>query len=102
MPDNNSNDNFCAIFFKSLGVKSRMEIFKYLQDKKEATVGEIVEHIKLTQPTVSYHLGEMRHQNILKSRREGKEVYYSIDRVCPHNQEECVFKTVNFKQTTRV
>jgi len=78
-----------------------MEIFKFLQVKEEATVSEIVGHVKLTQPTVSYHLGEMRQENILRSRRRGKEVYYSIDKVCPHNQEECVFKTINFKQTTR-
>lgn len=94
--------SFCTTFFKSLGVPSRMEIFKYLQDEGESTVGKIVDYIKLTQPTVSYHLGEMKQEQILKSRREGKEVYYSINTVCPHNHEECVFKTINFKETTRV
>lgn len=79
-----------------------MEIFKFLQNEGEVTVGEIVDHVKLTQPTVSYHLGEMRHESILKSRRKGKEVYYSINKVCPHNQEECIFKTINFEHTTRV
>jgi len=101
---NNTNnaDKFCATFFKSLGVPSRMEIFRFLQDRGEATVSEIVEHVGLTQPTVSYHLGEMRSESILKFRKDGKEVFYSIDKVCPHNQEECVFKTINFKQTTKV
>lgn len=101
----NQTDTFCATFFKSLGVPSRLEIFKFLQDKGdggEATVSEIVNHVGLTQPTVSYHLGEMRQENILKFRKQGKEVYYSIDKICPHNQEECVFKTINFEQATRV
>jgi len=90
-----TQENFCTVCFKSLGVPTRMEIYTYLQDKGEATVGDIVSKIKLTQPTISYHLGEMKDEAILKSRREGKEVYYSISTICPHSHGECLIKKIS-------
>ena len=75
-----------------------MEIYKYLQARKEATVGEIVETINLTQPTISYHLGEMKDEQILKSRKKGKEVYYSINTSCPYSDGECIFKNISFSE----
>lgn len=92
------SNNECITLFKSLGVPTRMEIYKYLQDSGESTVGEIVEKIGLTQPTISYHLCEMKEENILKSDKKGKEVFYSINTVCPHNDGECVFKNISFKE----
>ena len=96
-------ENSCITLFKSLGVPTRMEIYKYLQDHEEATVGEIVETINLTQPTISYHLGEMKDENTLKSRKKGKEVYYSINTICPYSDgEECVFKNISFGEVLHV
>jgi len=79
-----------------------MEIYKYLQDVGKATVSEIVEHVGLTQPTVSYHLGEMRKNCILESYKKGKEVYYSINTTCPHSHEECVLKSINLSEDLHV
>jgi len=79
-----------------------MEIYKYLQDKGQATVGDVVDHVDLTQPTVSYHLGEMKKNSILKSRKKGKEVYYSINTTCPHSHEECVLKSINLSEELHV
>jgi len=91
-------ENSCITLFKSLGVPTRMEIYIYLQDRGEVTVGELVEKIKLTQPTISYHLGEMKNENILKSRKKGKEAFYSINTSCPYHDGECVFKNISFSE----
>ncbi len=75
-----------------------MEIYKYLQDVGKATVSDVVSQVDLTQPTVSYHLGEMKRNGVLKSEKKGKEVFYSVNASCPHVNKECILKNVNFHQ----
>ena len=89
----------CTHCFKSVSVPSRMVIYNFLnKNKSEATVGEIVEQVKLTQPTVSYHLKEMKHSGLLKCTKKGKEVYYTINRSCPHHNKECVLHGLEFPE----
>ena len=97
---NNARVVRCTHCFKSVSVPSRMTIYNFLNaDEKEATVGEIVEHVGLTQPTVSYHLKEMKHSGLLNSKKVGKEVIYSINRSCPHhNEHECVLHNLKFPE----
>lgn len=86
----------CSDCFGMLGTKSRMVIYQYLKDKKAATVGEIVDVVKLTQPTISYHLKEMRASGLLDSMKKGKEVFYSLSCHCNHLDKECVLAGVKF------
>jgi DNA-binding transcriptional ArsR family regulator len=44
----------------------------------EQNVGTICERLNRRQPSVSHHLALLRHTGILTTRRQGKEVYYSI------------------------
>jgi DNA-binding transcriptional ArsR family regulator len=39
--------------------------------------------MKLRQPTVSYHLAEMKKEGLLASRKEGREVHYRVKMLCP-------------------
>ena len=86
----------CTSCFKALGVPSRMEIYSFLSSKKIATVTDIVNHVHLTQPTISYHLNEMKKNGILISTKKGKEVHYSLSDICPHCAEKCVLSSVKF------
>jgi DNA-binding transcriptional ArsR family regulator len=92
----NESDHKCANCFKSLGVSARIDIFTFLRSRGEATVGELVELVSLTQPTVSYHLKEMKGLGLLKSRKRGKEVYYSVNTKCAEYDSECVLAEVKF------
>ena len=65
-----------------------MKIYMYLQDKKTASVSEIVSMAELKQPTISYHLKEMEEQGLLSSKKVGKEVYYQIGAGC----KDCILK----------
>lgn len=82
--------------FSTLGVGSRMRIFEYLRKTGKATVGEIVDVVKLTQPTISYHLKEMKVAGLLESDKAGKEVRYHIRRKCPSRNEDCVLSKMRF------
>lgn len=67
-----------AIIYSVLGDGSRLSIVIYLLDK-EANVSEITKHLNLSQPLVSHHLRLLRDVRILKSKKRGKCIYYSID-----------------------
>ena len=86
----------CIKCFGTLGVGSRMRIFEYLRKKGKSTVNDIVEFVSLTQPTISYHLKEMKMAGLLESDKSGKEVYYSIRRRCPSRNSDCILSKVRF------
>lgn len=72
-------------------------IYRYLVENIEATVSSVVSHIGLTQPTISYHLKDMESNGLLKSKKVGKEVYYSINYHCPIYDCDCILKSINFE-----
>lgn len=84
----------CTGCFKSLGIDARIQIYVYLRDNGEKTVTELVKLVGLTQPTVSYHLKEMRELGLLESRRSGKEVLYKVSHECGNT--DCVLDAVKF------
>ncbi len=62
---------------KTLASPKRIEILNALRDG-EKTVSELVEILGVPKANVSQHLAVMRHKGILKSRREGINMYYSV------------------------
>lgn len=63
--------------FKALADPTRLRILKLLE-VREMCVCEIMIALGLTQPTASHHLGILENAGLVKSRKEGKWVYYSI------------------------
>jgi len=49
-------------------------------------VGEIVDAFNLSQPTISHHLNILKGAQVVRSRKEGKQVYYSLNQ---DNIQEC-------------
>ena len=45
----------------------------------EKRVGELEELVGIVQPTLSQQLGVLRDENLVSTRREGKNIYYQID-----------------------
>ncbi len=88
----------CANCFKSLGVPARIRIYAFLKDHGETTVSALVYLTDLTQPTVSYHLKEMRQLGLLLARKRGKEVLYRINENCPENGYECILGAMKFTE----
>lgn len=62
---------------KTLSSPKRLEILSILKDG-EKSVSELVEILGVPKANVSQHLAVMRHKGILKSRREGVNIYYSL------------------------
>lgn len=66
-----------ARFFKGLGDPIRLKSLEFLETG-EKTVSEIVEHLQLPQNQVSMHLSCLRWCGYVKTRKEGRYVYYSL------------------------
>jgi len=66
--------------FKALGDESRLSILRLLQ-KREMCVCEIMIALEMTQPTASHHLGILERAGLVRERRDGRWVFYSIPRL---------------------
>lgn len=63
--------------------ESKRKLFEILSMTGEKIVSELTLTLKLKQPTVTHHLREMVKEGLLKSRKEGRKVYYSVKMECP-------------------
>lgn len=65
-------------FFKILGDKTRCKILSVL-DNNELCVCDIANLLNMTKSSISHQLKLLRLTNIVKSRKVGKEVFYTLD-----------------------
>ena len=66
-----------AEFFRTLGHPVRVRILELLRSG-ELTVGELQQQLELDSSGTSQHLGALRKQGVLESRREGTSVHYRV------------------------
>ena len=65
--------------FRALSDKTRIRIlYLLLNVKKELCICEIMDSLKLAQYNVSKHIRELKLVGIVKERKEGRFVFYSI------------------------
>ena len=67
-----------AELFKVFGGSSRIKIL-YALFEKELGVGDIADTIDMTISAVSHQLRILKQNHLVKSRREGKSIFYSLD-----------------------
>ena len=85
-----------AELFKVFGDSTRIRILFELFEKEES-VGDIAEALNMTQSAISHQLKILKQSKLIKARREGKSMFYSLadDHVrtiiaqgCEHIEEE--------------
>ena len=62
---------------KAIANENRLLIMSLLRDG-EKSVQELGRVLKLRQPTVSQHLARLREDELVKTRRQGQAIYYSL------------------------
>lgn len=75
----------CVEFCKALADDTRQKILEMLLEG-EKCVSDIVNAFNVSQPTISHHLNILRQFGMVTSRKEGKLVFYAINR---DNVVEC-------------
>ncbi len=64
--------------FKALSDSTRAQLV-YLLTFREYSVNELSENVAASVSAVSHHLSKLRAIRLVKTRRDGKHIYYSID-----------------------
>jgi ArsR family transcriptional regulator len=75
----------CVEFCRALADDTRQRILEMLLER-EMCVGDIVDAFDMSQPTISHHLNVLKQFGLVASRKEGKQVFYAINR---DNVVEC-------------
>ena len=70
--------NKLAEFFKIIGDTTRTKIL-FALDQNEMCVCDIANVLGMTKSSISHQLATLKASGIVKSRKEGKEVYYTLD-----------------------
>ncbi len=68
-----------AELFKVLGDPTRMQILTALFVQNELCVCDISDLLGMSQSAISHQLRLLRTTHLVKNRREGKSIYYSLD-----------------------
>lgn len=89
---NHENEEELEETFKILSNPNRLKIICILSksNKKEATVNEIADQIKITQPAASQHLKLLKTAKIVKSDKKGNSIYYKINTKTMSQHKECI------------
>ena len=77
IPDENIF-NHLADLFKLIGDTTRCRIL-FALDQDEMCVCDLANVLNMTKSSVSHQLATLRRSGIVKCRRNGKEVYYTLD-----------------------
>jgi DNA-binding transcriptional ArsR family regulator len=79
--------------FNAVAEPRRREILNYLA-LKERPVGDIVDQLRLEQPSVSKHLRVLRDVGLVHVRREGRQIFYrtNADKIRPLHEWAATFE----------
>lgn len=66
-----------AELFKAFGDSTRVQILSLLQ-QQERCVGDIAEAVQISQSAISHQLRILKQMHLIKYRREGKNILYSL------------------------
>lgn len=67
-----------ADLFRTLSEPTRLRIIAILFDC-ELSVGDIAGRLGMTESAISHQLRDMRLQRVVKTRKEGRQVFYCLD-----------------------
>jgi DNA-binding transcriptional ArsR family regulator len=67
-----------AEIFRAFSDTSRVRILSAIV-QKEVNIAALSKIVGITESAVSHHMRGLRQMRIVRARRDGKEVYYSVD-----------------------
>ena len=79
-------------FFKALANEERLQMMKLLKKNSELCAQDVEQNFYLEQSTTSHHLNTLRRAGVAKTRKEGRNIYYSLD------EEQFLTTLENFKK----
>jgi ArsR family transcriptional regulator, arsenate/arsenite/antimonite-responsive transcriptional repressor len=65
--------------FKALSDPSRRAILARLRAEGELSAGALAEQFDMTKPTMSHHFAVLKEAGLVRSRRAGQQIFYSLN-----------------------
>jgi ArsR family transcriptional regulator len=101
MPKAERSIPLLAQMFRLLGDQTRLRILVELQGG-EVNVSELCRRLKAAQPTVSRHLGILRKGGLVRNRRNGKEIYYSLSEFGAYHYDRSLKSLLDHASAMRI
>lgn len=65
--------------FLAFANPTRLRILEHLGKIGEVSVNDLAVHLRMSQPRISWHLRMLRVGGVVRTRRDGRQVYCSLD-----------------------
>jgi ArsR family transcriptional regulator len=65
--------------FLAFANPTRLRILQRLGETGEESVNDLAVHLRMSQPRISWHLRMLRVGGVVRTRRDGRQVYCSLD-----------------------
>jgi DNA-binding transcriptional ArsR family regulator len=96
-PRNELPDHFLAF-----ANPTRLRILERLGQVGEENVNDLAAHLRMSQPRISWHLRMLRVGGVIRTRRDGRQVYCSLDIENIARERARVDEMLGIKQGTKV
>jgi ArsR family transcriptional regulator len=96
-PRNELPDHFLAF-----ANPTRLRILERLGQVGEENVNDLAAHLRMSQPRISWHLRMLRVGGVIRTRRDGRQVYCSLDVENIARERARVDEMLGIKQGTKV
>ena len=76
------------IYLRTVGDTVRLQVLRQLAQNDEMSVTELVRAVRVSQPLLSWHLGVLKRIELVFVRRDGRLVWYSLNRpaICAYRE----------------
>ena len=81
---------------------TRLRILERLGQVGEESVNDLAVHLRMSQPRISWHLRMLRVGGVIRTRRDGRQVYCSLDVDNIALERARLDQMLGIKQTTKV
>lgn len=68
-----------ARVFKALGDENRLKIVEHIAEQGEVCACRLLDELDVSQPTLSHHMKLLRDSGIVKGRKDGRWMHYSLE-----------------------
>ncbi|MBV9121005.1 MAG: helix-turn-helix transcriptional regulator [Chloroflexi bacterium] len=73
------NERELKVLCRAVGDVTRLRIVRHLTREPEVSVSDLADLLVLSQPLASWHLRILKRAGILATRKDGRQVYCSLD-----------------------
>jgi ArsR family transcriptional regulator len=88
--------------FLALANVTRLRILERLGDVGEESVNDLALHLHMSQPRISWHLRMLRVGGVVRTRRDGRQVYCSLDVDNLARERTRLEQLIRIKEQTKV